>query len=229
MFGYTGDDLAVFALCVSLGVPFGWEAVKEGGWRRAVAGALCAVFLLFGLFWSLIKAEIPVVGSATTSIATNLETWTFLVFLAFGLFFLTSPALVGRRSQEDTRIPELQVQVADLSRQASLLRNMIRNMERRPRPDVNWTIWKQRTAYTLPEFAAILADIDPAGSKDTPERGAFLKLLQESAMDAKIPVIKDRNADDRYGPDTWPEYFTVNKAAAIKWASERKFDVSHIE
>lgn len=98
---------------------------------------------------------------------------------------------------------------------------------RRPRV-INWAIWKQRDKFTLSEFASVLAKVDPSKPGNDADRDAMLKLIQEDAMARKFPLIKDRLAGAYCQPDLYPLDFSIKKEDAIKWASQRGFDVSHI-
>ncbi|HTT83375.1 MAG TPA: hypothetical protein VMF67_07830 [Rhizomicrobium sp.] len=87
-----GDDLAVFGIAFSLGVPFVWDAVKERGWRRYVAAAIGALLLIFAISWRWIKADLPIFASAVTTFATDQETWWFLILIGLATFWLTGRA-----------------------------------------------------------------------------------------------------------------------------------------
>ena len=93
---------------------------------------------------------------------------------------------------------------------------------------INWAVWKERQSYNLIELAAILGQIDPSNVNEEKTDKAYLKLLQEDAMNRKLPVKGDRNAESYQMPDLWPSYFTVAKTDAIKWAADKHFDLSHI-
>lgn len=93
---------------------------------------------------------------------------------------------------------------------------------------INWAVWKQRSAYSLIEFSSILAKELPTGSTEEASSAAFLKLLQEDAMNRRLPIVKDRNAESYFQPDTWPAYFSVKRADALSWANDKGFDVTHV-
>ncbi|MDR5727789.1 MAG: hypothetical protein RB191_10210 [Terriglobia bacterium] len=98
-----------------------------------------------------------------------------------------------------------------------------------PRAKINWAIWKHRVSFNLNEFAAVLAEVEPANERVTPERAAFLRLIQEDAMTGKLRTVKDRHANEYYKPDLYPAYFDVSKADAIQWAESKSFNISHIK
>jgi hypothetical protein len=98
----------------------------------------------------------------------------------------------------------------------------------KPEKGINWAVWKQRSTYTLIEFAAILAKADPGSNLENSEQKSFSKLLIEDAMGRKLPVQRGRNAEDWYSPDIYPTYFIITRGDALKWAEAKGFDVSHI-
>ena len=92
---------------------------------------------------------------------------------------------------------------------------------------IDWAIWRQRDRYNLVELSSILAKEDPNGISSS-NASAFLDLLKENTMSHKLTVIKDSEAGPYQTADTWPTYFSVPKNAALKWAADKEFDLSHI-
>jgi len=94
-------------------------------------------------------------------------------------------------------------------------------------PTVNWAIWKQRSQYNLAELSSILAKEDPHGMSSH-SATAFLDLLKEEVMGRKLATIKDSEAGPYQTADLWPTYYSLPKDAALKWAADKGFDLSHI-
>jgi hypothetical protein len=96
---------------------------------------------------------------------------------------------------------------------------------------VNWAPWKQRSQYSLYEFAKILAKTDPAAQRLSTEGSSFLRLLLEEVQNRKLAALPT------FRPDIWgeqhlsnPDYETeVQRVAAITWAESKNFDVTHIK
>ncbi len=101
----------------------------------------------------------------------------------------------------------------------------------RPKPEINWEIWRQMPQYTALEFAAILARKDPVAGTLTNDVASYLRLIQ-SDMESKklpyIPVIKHSYTDDYVAAVN--EHTPVKREEAIKWAKEKGagFSVDHI-
>ena len=93
---------------------------------------------------------------------------------------------------------------------------------------INWAIWSQKSAYNLKQLAGILAKVDPSRDDRSPDRIAYLKLLQEEAMAGKLRLVRDRLAKSYWQPDLYPAYFSITKEDAISWAKSKNFDLSHI-
>jgi hypothetical protein len=93
MFGYTGDDLAVFRILFTTGVALVVTGVAVAGWRHK---ALIWGFIVFGIAfclcafaWGSLKTAFPAVGPTLTDIAVNPQSWFtlfvwFVIALAFG-------------------------------------------------------------------------------------------------------------------------------------------------
>lgn len=108
MFGYTGDDLTVFAFFFALGIPLLWDAMKERewGWRRYAAIVGGTAFILAGLFWEAIKKAAPEFAAKTSLVATSFQTWAFLLLVAIAAFLLSGPLVRrSRHTSPDAAVP----------------------------------------------------------------------------------------------------------------------------
>jgi len=94
-------------------------------------------------------------------------------------------------------------------------------------PATNWAIWKQMDAYSLFEFAAILAKQNPEDQSRNKEEMSFLKLLEQDARANKLKLSK-RVRSSAYSDDI-SHYSEISRADAIAWADMRRFDVGHIK
>lgn len=90
---------------------------------------------------------------------------------------------------------------------------------------INWAVWRQRAKYTLYEFAAILANEDPASGQMNNETSAFASLLIESVKEKKLNAARiEWDLAGEVGGLT-----EIMKPDALAWARYRDFSVRHIE
>jgi hypothetical protein len=95
----------------------------------------------------------------------------------------------------------------------------------------NWAIWKQREAYTISEFAALLNNSDPGSRNFPPSKYAYVKLLKEHADQHKLKYIDEFGYNDNAGqrfPRPIDNDTKIKKEDAIKWAVSMNFDISKI-
>jgi len=81
----------VILLLLGLAVPFGWEAVKEVGWRRYGAGAIAASCVLLALLWFPLSRAFPSAALVVSSVAGNPQTWFALFLLGAAIVIFTGP------------------------------------------------------------------------------------------------------------------------------------------
>lgn len=94
-----------------------------------------------------------------------------------------------------------------------------------PAPVVAWAPWIRRSQYSSNEFAAILANEDPS-TQPSYKRMGFYRLILEEAKAGKLPTVRKRlNAP----PGGLPDDFSIPSDAALKWAKDKGFDLSHFE
>lgn len=97
-----------------------------------------------------------------------------------------------------------------------------------PKP-VNWSIWKHRKVLSVHEFSHVLANIDPVGSRDSPESVAFSELIVEDIKANRLQYIHKTIGSYHGSYDRPVDTMTeTNRDDAIKWAQDKGFDVSHI-
>lgn len=101
------DDGAAITLFIGLAIPFGWDAVKEDGWRRYGAGALAGAFLLLAALWFPLKGLFPEVATIVSGVATTSSTWFTLFILVAAMAILSGPAFRsgGARSPSPFAVP----------------------------------------------------------------------------------------------------------------------------
>lgn len=96
---------------------------------------------------------------------------------------------------------------------------------------INWSIWKQMDTYSVRQFAAILANEDPASGISSTETSAFLKIIRDDIDAGRLPYIKEygisfegRRFEKSVNNDT-----EIKKAHAIAWADAHdNFNVSRV-
>tara|TARA_R110000824_G_scaffold366730_1_gene555445 strand:+ start:43508 stop:44563 length:1056 start_codon:yes stop_codon:yes gene_type:complete len=86
-----GTNWGAIAYLFSLAIPFGWDAMKEVGWRRNVAAILAGVFVLSALFWTVIETHLPVIAEIVSDLASNPQAWFTLFALIAAIFIFTGP------------------------------------------------------------------------------------------------------------------------------------------
>jgi hypothetical protein len=98
---------------------------------------------------------------------------------------------------------------------------------------IDWSIWKQRSQYTISEFAAIMVGRDPIGSNITHKQSAARELIFRDVEADKLSHIAEYDKDKNgfFGAsEIRLSYLTlIEKDAAIAWAESKDFDVSHIK
>ncbi len=89
-------DTAAISLLLGWSLPFGWEAVKEQGWRRYVAIGLTVICLGLAALWVPLAQYLPSVANGISAAAVNPQSWLMLVVFCVALVFLTGtrPSLV---------------------------------------------------------------------------------------------------------------------------------------
>ena len=93
----------------------------------------------------------------------------------------------------------------------------------------NWAIWKQREAYTISEFAALLNNSDPGSRNFPPTKYAYVKLLKEHADHQKLKYIEEFGYNYDYAGRRFPRPIDndtkIKKEDAIKWAVSKNYDI----
>jgi hypothetical protein len=62
----------------------------------------------------------------------------------------------------------------------------------------NWAVWKQREAYTILEFSSLLDNSDPGSRAFSSSKEAYIKLLQEQAVQGNLRYISE-NISNYFG------------------------------
>jgi hypothetical protein len=99
-------------------------------------------------------------------------------------------------------------------------------------PPVNWNTWKQMDEWSIDQFAAILARVEPTTLRTTPDSRAYRKLISDDVEAKKLPYVKEYDYgiyDGRQYEKEVDGKTRIKKSEAIKWADAHEgFDTGHV-
>jgi hypothetical protein len=99
------------------------------------------------------------------------------------------------------------------------------------RPPINWTIWRQRSEYTITELAALLAKESPSDPRTSDDAVAYSKLITEDVRGGKLHYIPRHANIAGSGAFELPvkaDQTRIRKDLALAWAQSKQFDLEHI-
>src|SRR5882724_10814810 len=132
----------LFLFLLATAVAFAIPAAEQPRWnvRRGAYAALAVICLLAIPLWGLVDRFIPSLTAVVANVAVNPSSWFTLIMVLF-IVSLQPMGLFRANTDGSDKLAALQQQVSKLS-------HRIETMHKRPRANVNWAIWKQRSQYS---------------------------------------------------------------------------------
>lgn len=95
---------------------------------------------------------------------------------------------------------------------------------------INWAIWKQRSEYSIYEFAKILSRTDPGSQSMSTEGSSYARLLSEEMKNKKLKYIPEYGYSldgSRFQKAIGYETY-IKRDDALQWAVAKNFSVDHV-